>query len=424
MFRSSLVLSLMLLGCADEKQAPFKAPPPPGESLKSEKSRITEFPQQAVFDGVIRGNTETALSLHRKLIEGDEGLFFSPLSIQSVAGMLAGGANGATSTEFGRVLPLSNAADFHRSMNQLDIELSSRGVNSKGAEGEPFAFVRLNQLFVDDAQNVAPAYLDLLAEEYGVGVQRLALSSNPGGAETTINQWVSDATRTRIPSLFAPGSFNERSKLVLVNAMYFSAGWATAFSSDVTVPFMSIAGASSTVQMMKASNVNWSQFENETVQAVSVPYSGNELSMRIVMPKSNYRDFEASLDAVGLNAVFAGLQPELVDLTMPPFELRARRDLKPAFEALGVSLPFKPFEADFSAIDGTRELYVDTFVHEAWIEVTKSGTRAAAATGAGVSNAPSAPPQPKPIVIDKPFLFFIVDDATGAIVFMGRYTKP
>lgn len=424
MFRTSLLMSLVLLGCA-ENEAPFKAPPPPGEVVKSEKARITSQAPQAVFDGVMRGNTETALALHRKLVEGDDNLFFSPLSIQSVLGMVAGGARGDTATQLGRVLPLQNAADFHRSMNQLDLELASRGANSTGAAGEPFAFVRLNQLFVDAQQTIDATYLDLLSEEYGAGVQRLAIASDPAAAATTINQWVSQATQTRIPSLFSPGSIEAKTKLVLVNAMYFSAGWANEFPADAPHLFTPLTGAPSELTMMRKGNVMWDEFEDDSVQALRVPYSGGELSFRVVMPKGDYRAYEASLDAAKLSTVFAGLAPALVDVTMPPFELRSRRDLKPAFEALDVKLPFAPFEADFSGIDGTRDLYVETLVHEAWIDVSKSGTRAAAATGARLSPAPSAPPQPKPIVIDRPFLFFVVDDATGAIVFMGRYTtKP
>lgn len=419
--RQALVLSLVLLGCAEDK-ARFEAPPPPGESVKSEKSRITVAPPDAVFNGVMLGNTETALSLHRQFISGDEGLFFSPLSIQSVLGMLAGGAAGETSTELGRVLPLSNAADFHRSMNHLDAQLSSRGANSTGAEGEPFAFVRLNQLFVDDQQDIEAAYLDLLAEEYGAGVQRLAISSDPGGAEGTINDWVSRATRSRIPKLFPGGSFNDRSRLALVNAMYFSAGWAAAFTVDVTVPFTKLDGSTIDVPMMRNGKFIASALETDELQAVSVGYSGGELSLRIVMPKTDYRAFETALTGLQLNQIFTDLTPGLVDLTMPPFELRSALDLKPAFQRLGVQLPFAAFEADFSGISASRELYVDTFLHEAWIEVTKSGTRAAAATG-GTGVVPLSA-GPEPIVIDKPFLFFIVDDSTGAILFMGRYTKP
>lgn len=143
---------LLLVSCA--------APPPPGEALRSTKSRVTQPPDLDTFNEVVRGNTDTALDLHRALAEGDANFFFSPLSIQSVLGMAAAGSAGDTTEQFARVLPLSNAADFHRSMNHLDAHLASRGAKSKGADGEPFALVRMNQLFVDDGLSVGRDFED------------------------------------------------------------------------------------------------------------------------------------------------------------------------------------------------------------------------------------------------------------------------
>lgn len=424
MLRRTLVSLLMLAGCAEEKVGPFQAPPPPGEVVKSQKARVTSPPAEAVFQDVMRGNTAGALALHRELVEGDDSLFFSPLSIQAVLAMTAGGAAGQTADELARFLPMTDAADFHRSMNHLDQQLSARGASSTGAAGEPFAFVRLNHLFVDEQQQLAPAYLDLLAEEYGAGVQRLPIRSDPSGATQTINDWVSQATRSRIPALFAPGQLSESSRLALVNASYFSAEWAAAFTADDVQPFESLGGGVADVTLMRNGNLSAKALETDDVEVVSLGYSGDELSLRVVMPKRDYRAFEASLTAASLSALFSAIQHEALDLSMPPFELRTRRDLKDAMKRLGVELPFEPFLADFSGITGERDLlYLDSLVHEAWVEVSKSGTRAAAATGAGISAAPSAPPQPRRVIIDKPFLFFIVDDATGAVLFMGRYTK-
>lgn len=411
-FRSSLLLSLTVLGCA--------APPPPGEALRSSKARVTVAPDDATLSQVVRGNTQTALALHRELVEGDDSLFFSPLSIQAVLGMAAGGAVGTTLDDFGLVLPLGDG--FHRSMNHLDAELDSRGANSTGAEGEPFALSRINQLFVDESQNVEAAYLDLLAEEYGAGVQRLKFRSDPSGTAKVINDWVSQSTNSRIPRLFSPDAFDSHTRVALVNAMYFSAGWATAFTSDDALPFTHLDGAVTTVTMMRHPTLAAREFEDANVQIISVPYSGNELSLRVVIPKTGYRAFEAALTASQLEALFTQLNASRLDISMPPFEMRSRRDLVPALKNLGLELPFSE-DADFSALTDLKPFFISTAVHEAWVEVSKSGTRAAAATGLLGATRLSAP-EVKRVVIDKPFLFFIVDDATGAVLFMGRYTRP
>lgn len=413
-FRSSLLLSLMVLGCA--------APPPPGEALRSSKARVTVAPDDATFSQVVRGNTQTALALHRELVEGDDSLFFSPLSIQAVLGMAAGGAAGETLGDFGRVLPLSSPADFHRSMNHLDRQLGARGARSSGAEGEPFALLRMNQLFVDAQQPVEAAYLDLLAEEYGAGVQQLPLRADPAGTTKKINEWVSQSTKAHIPRLLNDDAVTADTRLVLVNAMYFSAGWAQAFTQDDDLPFMQLDGVSTNVTLMRNPRLLVRELETADAQVVSIPYSGDELSLRVVMPKSDYRAFEAALTAQTLDQLFADQASAEADLSMPPVELRSSRDLKPALEKLGMKLPFSD-GADFSPMTGAPDLKIDWLVHEAWVEVSKSGTRAAAATAGGFAPL-SAPPPPKRVIIDKPFLFFIVDDATGAVLFMGRYTRP
>jgi serpin B len=91
---------------------------------------------------------------------------------------------------------------------------------------------------------------------------------------------------------------------------------------------------------------------------------------------------------------------------------------------------FTRFVADFSGIDEKRErdgLYIDNALHQANIDVTESGTVAAAATGliGAVATSIEFPPPPRAeITFNRPFLFAIVDEPTGAIVFLGRATDP
>jgi serpin B len=109
---------------------------------------------------------------------------------------------------------------------------------------------------------------------------------------------------------------------------------------------------------------------------------------------------------------------------MPKFETRSQRDLRPALEAHGVKKAFDADAADFSGISSTEELYLQFLRHEAWIDVSEAGTRAAAATAAGFANRTSAPSQPKKVTIDRPFFYVIQDNATKAVLFAGRFVKP
>ena len=81
---------------------------------------------------------------------------------------------------------------------------------------------------------------------------------------------------------------------------------------------------------------------------------------------------------------------------------------------------FDPWAADFSGITDVDPLYIQNVVHKAFIGVTEAGTEAAAATGVVVGTT-SVPPQ---FSADHPFLYFILDDQTGSILFMGRVADP
>ena len=54
------------------------------------------------------------------------------------------------------------------------------------------------------------------------------------------------------------------------------------------------------------------------------------------------------------------------------------------------------------------------------------GTEAAAATAMVARDISEnfEPPQPAPFVVDRPFFFFIHDDRSGAVLFMGRVMDP
>ncbi len=396
---------------------------PPGRSLNSSSPRITTAPAPATLSATIDGNTSAALDLYAGLREGDENLFFSPHSIISVMGLSLGGAGGTTRTELEATLRVTTAADFHRSMNHLDRALASRGRSSRGANGEPFALTVLNQPFVDPALTLEPAYLELLAQEYGADARQLELVERPADSLRQINEWVSTATRQRLPALLESSDLTPLSRMVMINAMYFSSGWATNFeeSSTAQQTFFGLPGAAQ-VQMMRSRRLSARELETAELQAVELDYSGGELSMVIIMPTGDYRTWEATLALATVTAVREGLAPALLDLSMPKFETRTRRDLKPPLEARGLKAIFDPQRADLSAMSADP-LYLAFLRHEAWIDVSESGTKAAAATVGGFAAPPSAPPQPKRVIIDRPFFFFIQDRATQAVLFVGRYVQ-
>jgi serpin B len=158
--------------------------------------------------------------------------------------------------------------------------------------------------------------------------------------------------------------------------------------------------------------------------AVSLPYQDDRLSMLVVVPDSGtLAAFESSLDATKLGAIVAGLTNQEVRLLLPRFRTETSQRLEELLQALGMTSAFVFGQADFSGMDGTRNLYISSVIHKAFIDVAEKGTEAAAAT-AVVTRSGSAMPSGISLVADRPFLYFLRDQPTGAVIFMGRVLDP
>jgi len=91
--------------------------------------------------------------------------------------------------------------------------------------------------------------------------------------------------------------------------------------------------------------------------------------------------------------------------------------------SMGMNKAFTPGAADFSGMNGKKDLFISAIVHRAFVDVSEEGTEAAAAA-AVVTEGGKASTTPVVFRADHPFLFLIRHDKTGAILFIGRVTRP
>jgi serpin B len=157
-------------------------------------------------------------------------------------------------------------------------------------------------------------------------------------------------------------------------------------------------------------------------QAVELPYDGRELSMVIIMP-DDLKAFEASLTGEQVTSIVEALEYQQVALAMPKWEYDYTLGLKDALKKLGMEQAFNPAVADFSSMDGKKDLYIQDVLHKAFISVDEAGTEAAAAT-AVVVGVTAIPAEPVSLTIDHPFIYLIRDIQTGAVLFVGRMVNP
>jgi serpin B len=157
--------------------------------------------------------------------------------------------------------------------------------------------------------------------------------------------------------------------------------------------------------------------------AASLPYADTRLSLVVVVPNlGQFSQVESSLNATALATLVAGLTNQQVLLTLPRFKIETATSLKVLLQALGMTSAFIPGTADFSGMDGTHNLNISDVFHDAFINVAEKGTEAAAATAVGMAGA--AAPMGLAVDATRPFIYFLYDQPTGAILFMGRVQDP
>ncbi len=406
-----------------------------GEVVQSDQPRQTSPDvDRADLDALVAGNSAFAFDLYQLLrTDADDNLFYSPHSISLALAMTYAGAREATAQQMADTLRFDLPPErLHPAFNALDLDLTNRGAAEPSAgQDEDAARFQLhvaNAIWGQSGYSFQPEFLDVLARHYGAGLRTLDFQNAPEAARGTINEWVSEQTEERIQDLLPPDAIHALTRLVLTNAIYFNAGWIYPFEEYATQeePFTLLDGSQVTVPMMNQTEI-FRYGAGNGYQAVQLPYHNN-IAMLIMLPdEGQFSTVEAALDAQQVQAVVDDLSPTDVRLKMPKFAIEAARfSLRDVLVAMGMPDAFDPDLADFSGMDGTRELFIDNVIHQASITVDEEGTEAAAATAVivGVTSAPMEPPTPVEMTIDRPFVFMIRDTTTGAILFVGRVVNP
>jgi serpin B len=415
----SILALIAVLGCSQPVSA--------AEQKSSKPRQTAPAVSQPDAAKLAEGNSTFALNLYQVLKGQDGNLFYSPYSISEALAMTYGGARSETATQMSAALQFLLSQDqLHAAFNSTDIALAKRGQGAQGADGKGFRLNVVNAIWGQKGFNFTPAYLDLLAQNYGAGMRIVDYVAAAEQSRQTINQWVAGQTENKIKDLLPQGSVTKLTRLVLTNAIYFNAAWAAQFEKTMTqdAQFTVLDGTKVTVPMMRQYAKNYKYAGGSNYQAIELPYDGRELSLIVLLPEvAQFARFEAALNYAQLNTILAQLQNAAVDLTMPKFKFETELGLNSNLKALGMTDAFDPIKADLSGMDGKKDLFISDVVHKAYVSVDESGTEAAAATGV-VVGITSMPTDVKEFTMDHPFIFLIRDNPTGSILFLGRVTNP
>jgi len=368
------------------------------------------------------GNTAFALDLYARLESTDGNLFFSPFSISTCLAMTYAGARGNTASQMAQTLHFTTnqnqlAVSFGRLQRQLNNEPATQAVELNMANG----------LWAQPGHPFLPIYLNVAREQYGATVRQADFRTQAGAARLEINNWASDQTKGKISNLIQPGLLDAATRLVLVNAIYFKGRWASEFDPQKTIqsPFPIASTKKLEVPMMSLT-ADLKYAEIDGLQLLQLPYAGNDLAMVILLPAEidGLKGMEAQLNQATLDRWLAQAREQKVAVFLPKFKLSAQFSLAKILAAMGMTDACSA-QADFSGMDGGRDLYLSAVVHKAFVEVNEEGTEAAAATGVMIRSMAVMRPKPTPVFrADHPFIFLIRDLSSGSILFLGRLVDP
>ena len=396
-------------------------------NTSSTNATITE-----AINNVVTANNQFAFDLYSQYKSQDGNLFFSPYSISTALAMTYEGARGQTAEEMQAV--------FHFPQDNSTRRLGFAGVyNETNKKDKEYNLSTANALWAQKDYKFLDAYFNLTATYYGGNVSNLDFVADTENSRVTINKWVEGQTNDKIRDIIPPGAINELTRLVITNAVYFKAKWYIPFLNDTTDQDFRVTPTKTVkVKMMSLNGDYVKTFDGESVplrfnyaetnetQILELPYQGDDVSMLILLPKGdNLQGLEQSLTADKLDELKAMLsETELAGVYMPRFKFETKYFMVDTLKNMGIEKAFDPNEADFSGMDGTKNLYISNVIHQAFIEVNETGTEAAAATVV-IMTMTAMPATPKPVFrADHPFIFIIQQRDTGNILFIGRVTSP
>jgi len=428
-----VALSLVVAGCAPPGTQPAPTEPSgagpgpaaPSIALSDHPRDLNPAADPSALEALADGNAAFAFDLYHILAAEDGNLFFSPYSSSVALAMTYAGANGDTAGQMAEALHFSLPPDqLHAAFNAYSLDLQARA--EAEVEGTPFELSIANSLWGQQGFPFLPEFLDLLAENYGAGMRLVDYASDPEAARQAINQWVSDETREKIQDLIPSGAIDTLTRLVLANAIYFKAAWLHQFDPDTTqpAPFHLLDGSTVDVPMMHQEEPYGTAL-GDGYQAVELPYENGDVSMLVILPdEGQFQAVEAALSPEMIQGILENLTYGSVILTLPRFTYESAFDLNDALGALGMTDAFDLARADFSGMDGNRDLYIGNVVHKAFVAVDENGTEAAAATAVIMQITSALPGEPIVFTVDRPFLYLIRDMRTGGILFVGRVVAP
>lgn len=350
---------------------------------------------------------------------GDENLLVSPLSAEMALSLTANGARGETQKEMLQLIGMSDSSlsVMNRYYGNLMTELPQR---------DDETIVKLaNAVWVDDRFILSKGFADS-ARIFRAKVDAIDLQ-DPANAKI-LNKWAADNTENLINNIVSEKMFSPSLRMIIANALYFKGWWQIRFDASKTTqkPFYKQNGEEVPVRMMrKKAHYRYIRPERCNFQIACLEYMGGKYEMMVVLPDKGHtvENVLNELTTVHLTEWSDNAMPKNLQMELPSFKMQWNNSLKECFKKMGMEEAFSG-NADFSGMSDSERLNISDICQFTYMNVDEDGTEAAAVIVEALGVTAARPEEVHPFIVDHPFLVFIRDKQSGAILFAGKIGNP
>ncbi|MBR5251196.1 MAG: serpin family protein [Oscillospiraceae bacterium] len=371
--------------------------------------RFTDGQPQAVAD--------FAAKLLRQSAQNGESVVISPLSVLYALAMTANGADGETLAQMESVFGLD--------IDTLNSYLYSTVSTLPSDVGYDIDIA--NSIWITDDEGrfvVNDSFVKTVKSYYDAGVFQQTFND---ATLKDINNWVTQKTNGRIQDIL--DKIDEDAVMYLVNALNFEADWQNEYvKQDVWEGVFNSPDGAQNVDFMHENLHGY--IENDDATGFVKYYKGREYAFVAMLPKQDIDSFVANLDGEKLTDLLENIDHSTQVITaLPKFETTFGTEMSESFKNLGMTDAFDWQTADFSKMGNARQegenVVISRIIHKAFIRVAEKGTQAGAATVVEMvtEGAMIDPPQPKEVILDRPFAYMIIDCKNNLPVFIGTVNQ-
>ena len=392
---------------------------PSCEESEPDKKEIPKITLNKKSAEIIKADQAFGFELFREVYTlcEENNIMISPLSVSYALGMTYNGAAGTTLQAFNDVLHFGELTT--EEVNESYKDLMDQLLHLD----DQVEFSIANSIWYRLGFQVLSEFIKTNKDYFDAEVKEIDFT-DPQTVEV-INQWIEDKTNGKIQDMldFIPGN----AVMYLINAIYFNAQWKYEFDKGDTYlgDFNLEDGAKHLADFMRVTG-DFVYTSNEDFTAVELPYGDRTFSMVVMLPsmENEVSDLVANLDVAHWDSWFDNSKLTGVQIDLPKFKYEFKDLLNDPLKNIGLGVAFSEFEADFTRINPDGNLFISRVIHQTFIDVQEEGTEAAAATIVEISYSSIGGGSAIYFKADKPFLYLIKENSSGAIVFIGKVGKP